>query len=99
METPVRANVAGQEFLNAEHLVELQSGELKKELRLGDRVLSQVLYVTAFSWLGPAGKLGPSHVVAWIPAVLLFYIPSGIVVLHLNREMPLGPSFNWVPHS
>ena len=50
----------------------------------------------AFTWLGPAGRLGPSHVLAWIPAVLLFYIPSGIVVLHLNREMPLeGGLYQW----
>jgi glutamate:GABA antiporter len=84
------------QILDAEHLIERQSGELKKELRLGDLVLSQVLYIMAFTWLGPAGRLGPSHVIAWIPAVLLFYIPSGIVVLHLNREMPLeGGLYQW----
>jgi glutamate:GABA antiporter len=96
MEASVRGNEGEQEFFNAEHLIELQSGELKKELRLGDLVLSQVLYIMAFTWLGPAGRLGPSHVIAWIPAVLLFYIPSGIVVLHLNREMPLeGGLYQW----
>lgn len=32
----------------------------------------------------------------WIPAVLLFYIPSGNVVVHLNREMPLeGGLYQW----
>jgi amino acid transporter len=92
----VQGNESEQEFLNAEHVVELQSGELKKELRLGDLVLSQVLYIMAFAWLGPAARLGPSHVLAWIPAVLLFYIPSGIVVLHLNQEMPLeGGLYQW----
>lgn len=92
----MRAIEGGQEFLNAERLVEVQSGELKKELRLGDLVLSQVLYIMAFSWLGPAAKIGATHVVAWIPAVLCFYIPSGIVVLHLNREMPLeGGLYQW----
>ena len=92
------ATESKQEFLNAEHLIELQSGELKKELRLGDLVLSQVLYIMAFTWLGPAGRLGPGCrvFIAWIPAVLLFYIPSGIVVLHLNREMPLeGGLYQW----
>jgi amino acid transporter len=96
MGTLVRGNDGEQEFVNAERLVEVQSGALKKELRLGDLVLSQVLYIMAFTWLGPAGRLGPSHVLAWIPAVLLFYIPSGIVVLHLNREMPLeGGLYQW----
>jgi amino acid transporter len=32
----------------------------------------------------------------WIPAVLFFYIPSGIVVIHLSREMPLeGGMYQW----
>jgi hypothetical protein len=61
-----------QQFLKAEHLVELHSAELKKELRLGDLVLSQMLYITGLIWLGTAGKVGSSHVMYWIPAVLLF---------------------------
>jgi amino acid transporter len=85
-----------QQFLKAEHLVELHSAELKKELRLGDLVLAQILYITGLTWLGTAGKVGSSHVMYWIPAVLLFYIPSGIVVVHLNREMPLeGGLYQW----
>jgi amino acid transporter len=85
-----------QQFLQAERLVELHSAELKKELRLGDLVLSQILYITSLSWLGAAGQLGSSHMMYWIPAVLLFYIPSGIVVIHLNREMPLeGGIYQW----
>src|SRR5580698_9373775 len=85
-----------QQFLKAEHLVELHSAELKKELRLGDLVLSQVLYITGLMYLGTAGKVGSSHIVYWIPAVLLFYIPSGIVVIHLNQEMPLeGGLYQW----
>src|SRR5713226_1222529 len=32
----------------------------------------------------------------WLPAVLLFYIPSGIVVAHLAKEMPLeGGIYQW----
>lgn len=85
-----------QSFLDAERAVEVKSGELKKELRLGDLVLSQILYIMSFAWIGPAAKLGPGHVMYWIPAVVLFYIPSGIVVLHLNREMPLeGGLYQW----
>ncbi len=89
-------NEGEQQFLKAEHLVELHSAELKKELRLGDLVLSQVLYITGLTFLGTAGKVGSSHIVYWIPAVLLFYIPSGIVVIHLNQEMPLeGGLYQW----
>ena len=89
-------NVREQQFLQAEHLVELQSGALKKELRLGDLILSQVLYIVGIQWLGTAGKLGSAHLMYWIPAVLLFYIPSGIVVTHLAAEMPLeGGLYQW----
>jgi amino acid transporter len=85
-----------QQFLKTEHLVELHSAELKKELRLGDLVLSQILYITGLQWIGTAGKLGSTHLMYWIPALLLFYIPSGLVVVHLNREMPLeGGLYQW----
>jgi amino acid transporter len=85
-----------RQFLQAEHLAELKSGELKKELRLGDLILSQALYIVGIQWLGTAGKLGSAHVMYWIPAVLLFYIPSGIDVTHLAAEMPLeGGLYQW----
>jgi amino acid transporter len=85
-----------QQFLEAEHLVEVQSAHLKKELRLGDLVLSQILYIMGLQWIGTAGKLGSAHLMYWIPAALLFYIPSAIVVVHLNREMPLeGGLYQW----
>jgi glutamate:GABA antiporter len=85
-----------QQFLEAEHRVERRSAELKKELRLGDLVLSQIIYIVGLQWIGTAGKVGSGHLMYWIPAVLLFYIPSGIVVVHLNREMPLeGGLYQW----
>lgn len=85
-----------QQFVEAEHVVEVRSEELKKELRLGDLVLSQALYIVGIQWVGTAGLMGPAHVMYWIPAVLLFYIPSGIVVIHLSKEMPLeGGLYQW----
>ena len=85
-----------EQFVEAEHLVEARSGELKKELRLTDLVLSQAQYIIGIQWLGTAGLLGSAHLMYWIPAVLFFYIPSGIVVIHLNREMPLeGGMYQW----
>ena len=84
------------QFVEAEHQIELRSAELQKELRLGDLVLSQMLYITGLQWIGTAGKTGSAHIMYWIPAVLLFYIPSGVVVVHLNREMPLeGGLYQW----
>jgi len=84
------------DFRTAEREVRRHSAELKKELRLGDLVLTQILFITGLFWFGTAGKLGSSHIMFWIPAVLLFYIPSVMVVVHLNQEMPLeGGIYQW----
>ena len=82
--------------LAAEGAVKQHSAELKKELSLRDLVLTQVLYITGLGWLGTAAKLGSSHYFFWVPAALLFYIPSAIVVIHLSKEMPLeGGLYQW----
>ncbi len=86
-----------EQFLAGERAVAAHSAELKKELRLLDLVGIQVLTIVAFTWLGVAGKLGAGHVMFWIPAMLLFYVPSGIVVAYLSKEMPLeGGIYQWV---
>jgi amino acid transporter len=70
--------------------------ELKRELGLWNLVLTQVLFVMGLTWIGAAAKLGSSHVMFWLLAVLLFYIPSAIVVVHLSRRMPLeGGLYQW----
>jgi len=79
-----------------ERSVAAHTAGLKKELGLGNLVLTQILFVMGLSWVGAAAKLGPSHVVFWLMAVLLFYIPSAIVVVHLSRRMPLeGGLYQW----
>jgi glutamate:GABA antiporter len=81
---------------SAELRVELESAALKKELRTRDLVFTQILYIVGLSWIGYAGKLGSSHASFWVLALLLFYIPSCIVVIHLNRQMPLeGGLYQW----
>jgi amino acid transporter len=83
-------------LLGAETEVQRHSAELKKELSLPDMVFTQVLYIAGLGWLGAAAKLGSSHFFFWVPAALLFYIPSALVVIHLSREMPLeGGLYQW----
>ncbi len=94
---PEPLSLTEQQFLSAEREVELHSSALKKELRVVDLVGIQILNSVGYSWIGTAGKLGSAHVMFWLPAVLLFYIPSGIVVAHLAKEMPLeGGIYQWV---
>ena len=69
---------------------------LRKELGLGDLVLAQVLCVVGSTWAGVAAKLGRAHVVFWLVATLLFYLPLAAVVIYLNRLMPLeGGLYQW----
>jgi glutamate:GABA antiporter len=70
--------------------------DLKRELGLWDLVFTQILFIIGLGWVGAAAKLGSSHVTFWLLAVLLFYIPSAIVVMHLSRRMPFeGGLYEW----
>ncbi len=76
--------------------VEAHSAALKKELGVRDLVLTQILFIIGLTWIGVAGKLGPSHVVLWLLAVVLFYLPLSAVVIWLNQLMPLeGGLYQW----
>jgi glutamate:GABA antiporter len=69
---------------------------LRRPLGLGDLALAQVLCVVGSSWVGIAAKLGRAHVVFWVAAMLLFYLPLAAVVIRLNRIMPLeGGLYQW----
>jgi glutamate:GABA antiporter len=73
-----------------------QETSLRKELGLRDLVLAQVLCVVGSSWVGVAAKLGRAHVVFWLVAMLLFYLPLAAVVIYLNRLMPHeGGLYQW----
>src|SRR6267378_4532600 len=84
------------ELDRAEEKVEDRSAPLKKELGLRDLVLTQILFIVGSSWVGTAAKLGQSHLLFWLLAILLFYIPQAAVVIYLNRLMPLeGGLYQW----
>jgi amino acid transporter len=73
-----------------------QQPGLRKELALRDLVMAQVLCVVGSSWVGIAAKLGRAHVAFWLGSMLLFYIPLAVVVIYLNRMMPLeGGLYQW----
>jgi amino acid transporter len=79
-----------------EERVAARSGVFKKELGLADLALTQILFIVGLPWVGVAAKQGPSHLVLWVLAMIFFYIPSAVVVIHLNRLMPLeGGLYQW----
>ena len=90
------SHTAGTDLAQAEARVEAHSASLRKELGVRDLALTQILFIVGLTWIGVAGKLGPSHVVFWLLALVLFYLPSAAVVMYLNRLMPLeGGLYQW----
>jgi glutamate:GABA antiporter len=76
--------------------VAAHSAALRKELGVRDLALTQILFIIGLTWIGVAGKLGPSHVVLWLLAIVLFYLPMSAVVIYLNQLMPLeGGLYQW----
>ena len=73
-----------------------QSKVLRKELGIADLAFAQILIIIVPEFFGTAVKAGPSHVVLWLFAIVLFFIPHAFVVAHLNRLIPLeGGLYEW----
>jgi hypothetical protein len=69
---------------------------LKRQLRLRDLVLAQVLTVVGSSWVGIAAGVGRARFVVWLVAFVFFYAPMAIATYYLNRGMPLeGGLYEW----
>ena len=76
--------------------VEAHSTRFRRELGLADLVLIQIMYVVGSGWVGTAAKLGTDHIAFWLAAAALFYLPQAVVVIYLNRLMPLeGGIYQW----
>jgi hypothetical protein len=72
---------------------------IRKELGLGDLVLTQILYVVGSAWVGTAAKLGNAHTAFWLLAIVFFYIPLTAVIIYLNRIMPWRAACTSGPNS
>jgi len=93
---PSRHTAAAETLSDRITTVEAKSSEFRKELRLVDLVLIQILYIVGSAWVGTAAKLGSAHIAFWLLAVALFYLPQAAVVIFLNRMMPLeGGIYQW----
>ncbi len=72
------------------------SASLVRELRLMDLALLQVLFIVGLQMSGYAARQGGTHVVFWLLAIPLFYIPLAAVVIFLSRRLPLeGGAYQW----
>jgi amino acid transporter len=79
-----------------EDAVRAHSADLRKDLSVLDLAFAQILFIVGLQWVGVAAKQGPAHVIFWLIAIALFYLPSAVVAVWLNRTMPLeGGLYQW----
>lgn len=75
---------------------DLEKAELRKDLRLRDLVLMQVLLVTTETCIGIAARQGSSHLLFWILGILFFFVPLASVIRYLGQVLPWeGGVYQW----
>ncbi len=69
---------------------------LARTLTLRDIVLFNIVAVLSIRWLATSAAAGPSSLVLWVLAGLLFFVPQGIAVAHLAARHPEeGGIYRW----
>ena len=63
-----------------QNAVRTRSEELRKELSIADLAFAQTLFIVGLQWVGVAAKQRPAHVIFWLIAIALFYLPSAVVL-------------------
>ena len=72
------------------------SGGLHRTLGVMDLVFLNVAAILGIRWLSTAAQLGPSALLLWLLAVVIFFIPSGLTVMELNsRDSGEGGIYLW----
>jgi Amino acid permease len=76
-----------------------QSVPLRKELGFADLFLASILLVVIPDFFGSAVKAGAAHVLLWLLAIALFFVPQALVVAYLKERLPLeGGLYEWARH-
>jgi amino acid transporter len=65
-----------------------QSPGLHRTLGVMDLLFLNIAAILGIRWLSTAAQMGPSALVLWVLAVLIFFIPSGLTVMELNSRDP-----------
>jgi amino acid transporter len=63
-------------------------GALHRTLGVMDLVFLNVAAILGIRWLSTAAQMGPSSLVLWLLAVVIFFIPSGLTVMELSSRLP-----------
>ncbi len=69
---------------------------LHRTLGVMDLVLLNIAAILGIRWLSTAAQMGPSALLLWLLAALVFFIPSGLAVMELSsREPGEGGIYLW----
>ena len=69
---------------------------LKRTLGIRDVVLFNLVAILGLRWIATAAKAGPSAIILWIVAALMFFIPQGLAVAELSSRYPAeGGIYAW----
>jgi len=69
---------------------------LRRELGLWDLVLFNIAAVVGVRWIASAAHVGPSSLVLWVLATLLFFLPCALAVTELATRFPAeGGYYVW----
>lgn len=85
----------GESFMSAANREE-SGGELRRTLGVMDLVFLNVAAILGIRWLSTAAQLGPSSLLLWLLAVVIFFVPSGLTVMELSsRDPDEGGIYRW----
>ena len=62
--------------------------QLRRALGVQDLVLFNIAAILGLRWLSTAAQTGPSSLVLWVLAMVVFFIPSALAVMELSSRMP-----------
>jgi len=75
---------------------EESSHSLYRTLGVMDLVFLNIAAILGIRWLSTAAQIGPSSLVLWLVAVVIFFIPSGLTVMELSsRDSGEGGIYLW----
>jgi amino acid transporter len=70
--------------------------ELIRALKVRDIILFNIVAIVGTRWISLAAATGPSSISLWILALILFFIPQGVAVIHLSKRYPVeGGVYEW----
>jgi amino acid transporter len=73
---------------------------LRRELGLRDLIPMQILLVVGITWAGLAARQGSGHVIYWLLAILMLFLPVAGVVSYCVQLWPLeGGVYQWTKHA